>query len=280
VKLIAAKTGGFCMGVQRAVNMALSAANSDGAPVKTLGPLIHNPQVLRFLKTKHIEAVEQIPSSGPGIILIRAHGVPPLIKSMLEESKFKVIDATCPRVIKVQTIIDKFVKQGFASIIIGDKNHPEVVGLLGYAAENGYVVENIDSLIRLPVFEKAIIVAQTTQNTAEYSKIKEWANKNRPHYKVFNTICDSTEKRQDEVRCIAASVDAILIIGGYNSGNTQRLFEIAKQINSNAFHIETEADLDYTLLAGANSIGISAGASTPDWIINRVCQALKENCFQ
>jgi 4-hydroxy-3-methylbut-2-enyl diphosphate reductase len=280
VKLIIAKTAGFCMGVQRAVDMALEAAQLDDSAVKTLGPLIHNPQVLSFLKTKEIEAVDRIPTAGSGTILIRAHGVPPIVKSALEESDFKVIDATCPRVIKVQTIIDKFVKKGYASIIIGDKNHPEVVGLLGYAGENGYVVEGIDALARLPVFEKAIIVAQTTQNTADYATIKAWAEQKRPLYKIFHTICDSTEKRQEEVRCLAATVDIILIIGGYNSGNTKRLFEIAKQLGKPAFHIETEADLDYSHLSGAQSIGISAGASTPEWIIKRVCQALKEKCFK
>jgi 4-hydroxy-3-methylbut-2-enyl diphosphate reductase len=260
--------------------MALDAAKSGSTPVKTLGPLIHNPQVLNFLKTKDIDAIDRIPTNGSGTILIRAHGVPPSTKRTLENSNFKVIDATCPRVIKVQTIINKFATKGYTSIIVGDKNHPEVIGLLGYAGDRGYVVESLDALKRLPLFEEAIIVAQTTQNTVDYARIKIWAEKERPHYKVFDTICDSTEKRQEEVRCLAETVDVILIIGGYNSGNTQRLFEIAKQLGKPAFHIETEADLDYTFLFEAKCVGISAGASTPEWIINRVCQALKDNCFK
>jgi 4-hydroxy-3-methylbut-2-enyl diphosphate reductase len=192
---------------------------------------------------------------------------------------FNITDATCPRVIKIQTIIKKYAKQNHAIIIIGDANHPEVIGLLGHAGEKGYAVDSLDKLKALPVFEKAIIVAQTTQNTQLFEEVKNWVQSNYAHYKIFETICDSTEKRQAEVKKLAASVDAMLIVGGLNSGNTQRLAKIAKDSGKPAFHIESEADLesiDAKMLTAAPCIGITAGASTPNWIIKRVYRALEQ----
>ena len=210
MKVLIAKTSGFCMGVRRAVEMVLDAPDQHANPIFTYGPLIHNPQVLNLLKTKDITVLEDIPDHGSGTVLIRAHGVPPSIKQRLTQADFKVIDATCPRVIKVQTIIRKHSKNNFASIIIGDRDHPEVIGLLGYARQNGYVIGSVAELEALPAFDKAIIVAQTTQNTKLFEAVKNWAAANHPHYKVFNTICDSTERRQAEVKRLAETVDAVL----------------------------------------------------------------------
>jgi len=153
------------MGVRRAVEMVLDAPDHHANPIFTYGPLIHNPQVLHLLQSKDITVLNGIPDRATGTILIRAHGVPPTTKQKLKEADFNVIDATCPRVIKVQTIIRKHAKKDYASIIIGDKDHPEVVGLLGYARNQGYVVDSMDELEALPAFDNAIIVAQTTQNT-------------------------------------------------------------------------------------------------------------------
>jgi len=191
------------MGVRRAVEMVLDAPNKHEGPIFTCGPLIHNPQILNLLEEKGISILPEIPDHGSGTVLIRAHGVPPQAKEDLKAAGFKIIDATCPRVIKVQTIIRKHSKQGYASIIIGDKNHPEVVGLLGFAGEKGYVVNNLDDLKTLPPFDRAIIVAQTTQNMQFFEKVKNWADQKSPQYKIFDTICDSTAKRQTEVRQLA-----------------------------------------------------------------------------
>jgi len=280
MNLIIARTAGFCMGVSRAVDIALDASNKDEKPIYSYGPLIHNPQVLDLLKEKGISVINDIPDQGSGTILIRAHGVPPQVKDDLKKAGFNVVDATCPRVIKVQNIIHKYAGQGYASIIIGDRDHPEVKGLLGYAGGNGFVVDSLDALDVLPAFDKAIIVAQTTQNTHFFEEIKKWAGSNFPHYKIFNTICDSTEKRQAEVTRLAASVDAIIVVGGHNSGNTQRLAEIAQQAGKPAFHIETEAELDVKTVLSARSIGITAGASTPNWIIKRVYNALESLLYK
>jgi len=266
------------MGVRRAVEMVLDAPDQNTNPIFTYGPLIHNPQVLHLLKSKEITVLDEIPSRGGGTVLIRAHGVPPAIKEKLKEVNFTVIDATCPRVIKVQTIIRKHAKKGYAAIIIGDKDHPEVIGLLGYARDKGFVAGSLQELEALPDFENAIIVAQTTQNTRFFESVKNWAATKHPHYTVFNTICDSTERRQAEIKRLAESVDAVIVVGGRNSGNTRRLAEIARESGKPTYHIESEADLDNIdsdALVAARHIGITAGASTPNWVIKKVYRALE-----
>jgi (E)-4-hydroxy-3-methyl-but-2-enyl pyrophosphate reductase len=275
VKIIIAKTAGFCMGVRRAVEIVLDTAHQQDPPVRTFGPLIHNPQVLNIFEEKGIKTEHSIPENGTGSILIRAHGVPPDIKTSLSSAGFSVIDATCPRVIKVQTIIRKHAQKGYASIIIGDKDHPEVVGLLGYAEDRGYIADSLKALNELPEFEKAIIVAQTTQNVDLFDNVRKWASERYPHYKIFNTICDSTERRQAEVHRITNLVDAIIVVGGHNSGNTQRLSEVARQAGKPVYHIETESELDLDALSSVECIGITAGASTPNWIIKRVYRKLE-----
>ncbi|HHE74645.1 MAG TPA: 4-hydroxy-3-methylbut-2-enyl diphosphate reductase, partial [Desulfobacteraceae bacterium] len=236
MKILIAKTAGFCMGVRRAVEIVIDTAHQQDAPVRTFGPLIHNPQVLKIFEEKGISTEHSVPESGTGSILIRAHGVPPSIKTSLASAGFNVIDTTCPRVIKVQTIIRKHAQKGYASIIVGDEDHPEVVGLLGYAGAHGYVADNLQALNKLPEFEKAIIVAQTTQNVHLFDDVRKWASERYPHYKIFNTICDSTEGRQAEVIRITKLVDAIIVVGGHNSGNTQRLSEIARQAGKPVYH--------------------------------------------
>ncbi|MFH1980467.1 MAG: 4-hydroxy-3-methylbut-2-enyl diphosphate reductase [Pseudomonadota bacterium] len=275
MKIVIARTAGFCMGVRRAVEMVLDAPGTRKGPICTYGPLIHNPQVLESLKEKGIGTIDRIPENGCGTALIRAHGVPPETASELKIAGFEVLDATCPRVIKVQRIIHSHAQNGSAVIIIGDEDHPEVVGLLGYAGSRGVVVNTLDGLDALPDFDTAIIVAQTTQNARFFETVKTWAAERHPHYTVFDTICDSTHKRQAEVAELADAVDVIIVVGGKNSGNTLRLAEIARQTGKPTFHIETERELDLDALAGAETIGITAGASTPNWIIRRVCRKLE-----
>jgi len=271
------------MGVRRAVEMVLDAPGRHPGPICTYGPLIHNPQVLELLASKDIATIKTIPTCGRGTVLIRAHGVPPETKKQLRAAGFKVIDATCPRVIRVQSIIRKHARQNHAVIIVGDKDHPEVIGLLGYAGAKGYVVAGVEDLIRLPAFENAIIVAQTTQNTGLYAAVRHWIEGHYPHYKVFETICDSTERRQSEVQRLAEAVGAVVVVGGRESGNTQRLFEIARRTGKPAFHVESEADLDridLDALRSVQTIGITAGASTPNWVIRKVYMALETMVFK
>jgi (E)-4-hydroxy-3-methyl-but-2-enyl pyrophosphate reductase len=276
MRIVVAKTAGFCMGVRRAVELALDAPAQYPEPIFTFGPLIHNPQVLTLFAEKGVRVLEEIPEHGTGTVLVRAHGIPPGTRKQLKQAGFKVINATCPRVIKVQSIIQSHARKGYAVVIIGDQDHPEVVGLLGYGGSQKHVVASLTALKALPEFEHAIIVAQTTQNLREYAHIKAWAAENRPHYKIFDTICDSTEKRQAEVRRIASEVDAVLVVGGKNSGNTQRLAAIVKAVGKPAYHVETEQELDTEALARVKNLGITAGASTPSWIIKRVLRSVEQ----
>ncbi|ACN16270.1 IspH [Desulforapulum autotrophicum HRM2] len=275
MKITIARTAGFCMGVRRAVDLVLDASNATKERICTYGPLIHNPQVLEMLEKKGIPSINTIPEKGEGTVLIRAHGVPPQDKRQLELAGFKVIDATCPRVIRVQTIIKKHTDQGYASIILGDRDHPEVKGLLGYAGKGGVAVSSLAALEKLPSFDRAIIVAQTTQDTHLFEQVKVWAQENHPEYKVFDTICDSTEKRQAETRKMAQICDAVVVVGGRESGNTRRLAQVARDTGKPAFHIEDVSELDIKELAGAKHIAITAGASTPNWIINKTCRTLE-----
>lgn len=264
------------MGVRRAVEMVLEAPARYAAPIQTFGPLIHNPQVLELLADKGIQCLETIPDKGQGTILIRAHGVPPATREGLQAAGFNVIDATCPRVIKVQAIIQQHARQGYVVIIVGDTDHPEVQGLLGHAGADGVVADCLEAVQKLPVYEKAIVVAQTTLNTGLFEAIRTWLQAHRSHYKQFNTICDSTSRRQAEVIHLASQVDAVVVVGGRESGNTRRLADIAGQGGKPAVHIETEADLDSHWLASHRHIGITAGASTPNWVINRVYRHIEE----
>ncbi|MFH1154358.1 MAG: 4-hydroxy-3-methylbut-2-enyl diphosphate reductase [Pseudomonadota bacterium] len=280
MKIIIARTAGFCMGVRRAVDLVLDASNTNQGPICTYGPLIHNPQVLEMLREKGIPFISTIPETGNGIVLIRAHGVPPQDQKALADAGFTVVNATCPRVIRVQTIIRKHAEKGYNAIIVGDRDHPEVRGLLGYAAGKGMTASSLEEFKQLPRFDKAVVVAQTTQDTSLYGDVKAWTTENLPHYKVYDTICDSTEKRQAEVRAIAGQSDAVIVVGGKESGNTRRLAQIAGETGKPSFHIEDVSELDVSSLSSARSIAITAGASTPNWVISKTFRAIEEALHQ
>jgi 4-hydroxy-3-methylbut-2-enyl diphosphate reductase len=263
------------MGVRRAVEIVLDVANTRAKPIYTFGPLIHNPQVLEILEEKGVSILDNPSQSGPGCVVVRAHGVPPQTKKTLSEGGLTVIDATCPRVVKVQSIIEKYAKEGYGVVIVGDRDHPEVSGLLGYAGGQGHVISEPQDLERLPDFEKAIVVAQTTQDSRLFQTIAQAIKERYPHFKLFNTICDSTHKRQAEVRRMAKSVDAVVVVGGLNSGNTQRLAQVVEQEGIPVYHVEREEELDCEAIEPLHSVGVTAGASTPNWVIKKVCRTLE-----
>lgn len=279
IKIKLAKTAGFCMGVRRAMDIALSMAQHKGdEEVYTYGPLIHNPQAVDFLSKKGIRPLEDLKKVGSGSIIIRAHGISPGERGRLEETGMKIIDATCPKVKHVQSIIRRHSLEGYEILIIGDSNHPEVEGLLGYASGRGMVVGSEDDLKSLPSFRKLCIVAQTTQSNDDYEKIAREAADRNPDSLVFKTICDSTEKRQAEIKELAAEMDAVFIVGGRNSANTKRLAKVAEGTGKPTFHIETAAEIKDIPVHRFKSIGISAGASTPQWIIREIVEALERDC--
>ena len=265
------------MGVRRAVDMVLDAANLSDEPIYTYGPLIHNPQVLEMLEKKQVFRLDKIPAKGSGVVLIRAHGVPPEDQEALKKAGFTVVNATCPRVTRVQVIINKYAKKGYATIIVGDKNHPEVIGLLGYARGAGHTITTMEQLAQLPKFEKAVVVGQTTQNTRFYEQIKDWCETHAPQYKVFDTICGSTERRQTEIRGLAETSDAVIVVGGKSSGNTKRLAQIAAGAGKPTVHIEDADEIDYGDFSSAKTVAITAGASTPNWIIKETHRQIEQN---
>jgi len=276
-----AETAGFCMGVKRAVDMVLDIAERKGKEnVYTYGPLIHNPQTIEILMRRGIipiHHVDDIPPSDTGAtIIIRAHGISPLEREKIKEKGIKIVDATCPKVAHVQAIIKKHAAQDYAILIIGDGEHPEVNGLLGYAGGKGIVIEKMHDVGHLPEMDKVCVVTQTTQNMDEFIAIVGRIKERFPDTVVFDTICESTDKRQAEVKNLAAEMDAMIIIGGKNSANTRRLAKISEHQGKPTFHIETAEEVNQISINGYEKIGVSAGASTPNWIIDRVINSITD----
>ncbi|MEJ2689108.1 MAG: 4-hydroxy-3-methylbut-2-enyl diphosphate reductase [Deltaproteobacteria bacterium] len=275
MKVILAKNAGFCMGVRRAVDTTLDMVRKESGRIATFGPLIHNPQVLDLLEDRGVSILQEIPEEHHGTVIIRAHGVPPEKKKQLQHSGAKVKDATCPRVVKVQVIIGKFRKQGYDTVIIGDRNHAEVEGLMGHAGPRVQIVSSERDIESLNLPGPYIIVSQTTQDERSFEKLSKLVVEKFPQGKVFNTICDSTHKRQEEVRQLCHEVEAMVVVGGKTSANTTRLGEIAKSMGRPVFMVESESDLNLAEISRYNVVGVTAGASTPTWMINLVVRVLE-----
>ncbi|HCC54694.1 MAG TPA: 4-hydroxy-3-methylbut-2-enyl diphosphate reductase [Desulfobulbaceae bacterium] len=272
--VVLAKNAGFCMGVRRAVETTLGMVQKGETAIATFGPLIHNPQVLKLLEEQGVQILTEIPAQATGTIIIRAHGIPPEEKKNLEATGAIIEDATCPRVLKVQAIIDRYKKEGFATVIIGDREHAEVEGLMGYAADTGQVVNNEADVASLRLDGPYIIVSQTTQDEYLFERLKEAILQRYPGGEVFNTICDSTHKRQEEVRQLCQEVEALIVVGGRTSANTKRLGEIAESLGCPVFMVESEMDLVRPALERYGRVGVTAGASTPNWVISRIVEVL------
>ncbi|MEW6326331.1 MAG: 4-hydroxy-3-methylbut-2-enyl diphosphate reductase [Thermodesulfobacteriota bacterium] len=278
MKVILAKKAGFCMGVRRAMDTVLAAVkekSAAGRPISTFGPLIHNQQVLDLLADKGVSVARSIGEIKGGTVVIRAHGIPPQQKEAILQTGARVVDGTCLRVIKVQTIIRRFARRGYQVIIVGDEGHPEVSGLLGFAVGQGILISSKADIARLPKLDKYIIVAQTTQDENLFNEIASEITSKYPGGQVFNTICHSTHERQAEVLELCEEVEAVVVVGGKESANTKRLAQIAEEAGVKAYHIETENDLDLKEMSRFSRVAVTAGASTPNWIINRVVSKLE-----
>lgn len=275
MKVKLAGTAGFCMGVRRAMELVLEEANRTEGPLYTFGPLIHNRQVMAVLERRGIQSVEAVEGVREGSIVIRAHGIPPDQRRILKESGLRIIDGTCPRVASVQSIIRYHTRKGLAGVIVGNREHPEVKGLMGYAQGPAYVISAVEAVAELDDKLPFFMVAQTTQDEKIYGEIAREMLKCFPGTKIFKTICDTTHQRQDEVRALARLVDAMVVVGGFHSGNTRRLVQIARAEGLPAFHVETEKDLDPNDLSGMGVIGVTTGASTPNWMIKNVVKKIE-----
>ena len=285
VEIIVAKNAGFCFGVKRAVKLAedSSKLTLEGKRVYTLGPIIHNPQEVERLKSKGVIPLEGQELHEGDAVIIRSHGIPPDKERQLREKGLDVIDATCPYVKAVHEAVVDLAKEGYFIVIVGEKKHPEVIGTLGYLKESGgkgIVVESLEDLKEAYRYERVGIVSQTTQSEKFFKEVVGELALWVKELKVINTICNATSVRQEDVYNLAPQVDVMIIIGGKNSGNTRRLYNISKSLNPNSYHIETPDELDPSWFEGVKRVGITAGASTPDWIINNVRDKIKKICSE
>jgi (E)-4-hydroxy-3-methyl-but-2-enyl pyrophosphate reductase len=275
VKVVLASTAGFCIGVKRALEMVLKAINENQPKIYTYGPLIHNPQVLELLRERGITILKPGEAVKDGLVVIRAHGIPPRERRLLEQAGGSIIDATCPRVAKVQAIIQRWASKGCATLIVGDADHPEVRGLMGYTEDRGFVVSTSGDVADLPNLDELIVVAQTTQSEGQFAaRVQEIAAR-FPQAQIFNTICDATASRQAEVQELARQAQALVVVGGRNSGNTQRLVEVSQETGIPTYHVETEQELDLVEISRYQTVAVTAGASTPNWLIGNVVNTLK-----
>lgn len=278
MKVKIARSAGFCMGVRRAMEIVLAEVHKDGSKgLYTLGPLIHNSQVLKLLESKGVKAISDPKEAYGSKVVIRAHGIPPNLRAELRKGRAQIIDATCPKVARVQAIIKYYTKKGYLGIIVGDPDHPEVVGLKGYGGHNAWVISDESQLSSVPIEgQEVFVVAQTTQNAKKYEQIVKKVKERSPEALIFHTICEATHERQQEVRTLARQADAVVVVGGYQSGNTTRLVEIARSTGKPAFHVETPADLDAKALEKMDVVAVTAGASTPNWLIKDVVATLEK----
>ncbi len=276
MKVILAKSAGFCFGVKRAVDKAYEEARKREAPVYTFGPIIHNEAVVDDLEKKGVHAVlslEELKRLPKGVMVIRSHGIAKSVYRQIEKEGFSIVDATCPFVLKIHRIVEEYGKQGYHIVIIGNDVHPEVEGIKGWSPPDHTTVLQTRQEAQnftLKIGKKVCIVSQTTFNYNKFQELVEIIEKKGYDIIVLNTICNATEERQKEAAQIAAKVDAMIVIGGSHSSNTQKLFEICKKECENTYYIQTLDDLDVRQFWSIDNVGITAGASTPNKIIEEV----------
>ncbi len=278
MRIIVAETAGFCWGVQRAIDTALEVSKSTGHPVYTYGPLIHNKQVVDELKKRNITDLEgDIEDASDGSLVIRAHGVRPDLRAEIESRHPNVIDATCPLVTKVHRKIVQNQEAGYRIYIMGDKNHPEVIGLAGSAKDEAVVIPADPEAVRkLNIKEdKACLVSQTTQNYEIFQQVADVLSEGCKELLTVNTICEPTRSHQMETADISSRVDTVVVVGGKHSANTKHLAELAARMGPRVIHVETDAELNAADFRNVQVVGVTAGASTPQWMIRRVVDRLR-----
>lgn len=274
MKVTLAKSAGFCFGVKRAVEMVYKEAET-GKKVYTLGPIIHNEQVVQDLEQKGVRVIdtpEELSKAEDATVIIRSHGISADVYHQLEDKKVRIVDATCPFVSKIHRIVEKKYQEGSCIVIVGNANHPEVEGINGWCNGAATVIGSVseaENYSQEPA-RKLCVVAQTTFNYKKFKDIVDIFSKKSYDIDVMNTICNATEERQTEAGTIARQSDAMLVIGGKHSSNTQKLYEICSKECPNTYFIQTLDDLNLELFQSFRSVGITAGASTPNNIIKEV----------
>ncbi|HLE09229.1 MAG TPA: 4-hydroxy-3-methylbut-2-enyl diphosphate reductase [Thermodesulfobacteriota bacterium] len=277
MEILIAKSAGFCFGVKRAINIAKKSADDVRGEISTLGPIIHNPQVVKKLEdSANIRPRKTLEEIQGGTIIIRSHGVKLKEFAAAKEKGLNIVDATCPFVKKTQELVSDLTKEGYTVIVVGDREHPEVQGIISYGNPDIIVAASVDEIKDLPKREKIGIVAQTTQSQERLQKIADFCLTRASEVKVCNTICSATSVRQEESVEISKEVECMIVIGGKNSGNTRRLFEVCRSIQPKTYHIEEAREIDPAWFKGIERLGVTAGASTPKWIIEEVISRLEE----
>jgi len=290
VRVELAAGSGFCFGVKRAIQMAFEVAEGQRDPFYTLGPIIHNPQMVARLEEKGIRVIERPEEGDPGILIVRSHGVAPEVMKAAERHGHRIVDATCPFVRRAQDYVSTLRAEGYSIVIVGKKDHAEVEGLLGYAGGDAVVVwdkEDLEGWSGYPTSVERLeshslpsrigVIAQTTIPFHLFEEVVQELLKKTRQLKVYNTICASTEERQHKTLELAQKADVMIIVGGRNSANTSRLAELCRALGKTTYHIETAEELSPEWVVGCSFVGVSAGASTPDWLIEEVMTKL--NCW-
>lgn len=277
--ILIAQSAGFCFGVKRAIAIAheTAAGSANGsAPIHSLGPIIHNPQAVAELETKGVKVVDSPSEVSCGTVIIRSHGVTRSDRALLDDRGVTVVDATCPFVTKAQEHASLLSREGYAVIVVGDADHPEVRSIVSYIQSGVPVLTTVEEIRAAVGIRKAGVVAQTTQSLEHLLDFVSEALRKFPEVRVFNTICNATALRQKESMAVASRADSMIVLGGYNSANTRRLAEICREINVRTHHVETAGEIDATMLEGVSRVGVTAGASTPQWIIEEVLRTLRD----
>lgn len=275
MEIVLAKRAGFCFGVKRATQMAFEAADKK-ALTYTLGPIIHSPQVVQRLEELGVKVLKGLDGVSEGTVIIRSHGVTSDELQEAVQKQLEIVDATCPFVKKAQEHVKSLSLAGYDLVVVGDADHPEVQGIVSFANGNVFVVGSGEEASTLPKMKKIGIVAQTTQSFENLQNVVLECLLKASEIRVFNTICDATAVRQEEAKALAGQVNCMIVIGGYNSANTKRLAEVCTELQPKTHHIETAQDLDPVWFAGVDRVGVTAGASTPKWLIDEVIERIKE----
>ena len=276
MELILAKQAGFCFGVKRATHLAFEAADRGGETY-TLGPIIHSPQVVKRLEEMGVKPLADLNEVESGTIIIRSHGVAADELQAAISRQLDIVDATCPFVKKAQEHVQNLSKAGYDVVVVGDADHPEVQGIVSYATGRVYVVGSGAEAAELPRMAKIGVVAQTTQSFENLQEVVATCLAKAGEIRVYHTICDATAVRQEEAKALAGHADCMIVIGGFNSANTKRLAEVCSELlPQRTYHIETACQIDPAWFRGVEKVGITAGASTPKWLIDDVIDRVRK----
>lgn len=276
MKIIVAKNSGFCFGVKEAINTTMDVLDEHRKDIYSLGPLIHNNQAIERLEKLGLSVIDNVDDINSGKIIIRSHGVPLEVYEIARENNIELVDCTCPFVRKIQKKVRDCYQKDINVAIIGDPNHPEVIGINGWCGNSAYIVNDEKDVENMPILDNVCVVAQTTMTNEKFVNLSKLIDNKSTDIEICNTICNATRVRQNSCQEVAKKVDAMIVIGGYHSSNTQKLVEISKEFCDNVYHVETLDELNVDDFKNFKTVGITAGASTPTWIIEEVIEKMEE----